>query len=115
MRGYFFAKIIHLVEVNKNCFCTIKSEKTAGGPVMCPLIGEVRLFPYGKIPAGWLPVQVKHCISPHTELYMLIGTRFGGDGKQNFKLPDLQKSPDNDSLRVEGELDVWGRRSVFQF
>ncbi len=79
---------------------------------MCPLIGEVRLFPYGKIPAGWLACAGQTLyITAYPRLYMLIGTRFGGDGKQNFKLPDLQKkSPDNMiyCVAVEGEFpDVW--------
>ena len=84
---------------------------------MCPLI-EKATFPYGKYQPAGSPGRsniVYHCIP---RLYMLIGTRFGGDGKQNFKLPDLQKSPDNMiyCVAVEGEFPMYGsRRSVFSF
>lgn len=54
-------------------------------------IGEIRLFPYNRIPDGWhacdgalLPIQ------QNMALYSLLGTTFGGDGKINFALPDLR-------------------------
>ena len=79
---------------------------------MCPLLGEIRLFPYEKIPDGWLACTgLTLYISEYPKLYMLIGTKFGGDGKQNFKLPDLRKDyPENMMycIAVEGEFpDVW--------
>lgn len=79
---------------------------------MCALLGEVRLFLYGKTPAGWLACAGQTLyISEYPKLYMLIGTRFGGDGKHNFKLPNLQKiSPNNMMycIAVEGEFpDIW--------
>jgi microcystin-dependent protein len=86
--------------------------KPKEGPVMCALLGEVRFFPYGKIPVGWLACtgQILN-ITEYPKLYMLIGTKFGGDGKQNFRLPDLQKeSPENMMycIAVEGDFpDIW--------
>lgn len=79
---------------------------------MCTLLGEVRLFPYMKVPEGWLICAGQTLrISEYPLLYMLIGTKFGGDGKENFRLPDLQeKSPENMMycIAVEGEFpDVW--------
>jgi len=79
---------------------------------MNALLGEVRLFPYGKIPGGWLACAGQTLyIAEHSRLYMLIGTKFGGDGKQKFKLPDLrQKSPENMMycMAMEGEFpEVW--------
>ena len=75
---------------------------------MCALLGEVRLFPYGKIPVGWLACEGQTLyINEYPKLYMLIGTKFGGDGKKFFKLPDLQKkSPENMvyCIAVEGEF-----------
>lgn len=76
------------------------------------LLGEIRLFPYGKAPDGWLTCagQVLF-ISEYPRLYMLLGTRFGWDGKQKFRLPDLrQQSPESMlyCLAVEGKFpDLW--------
>lgn len=75
-------------------------------------LGEIRLFPYGKTPEGWLPCTGQALyVAEHPKLYMLIGTRFGGDGKQKFKLPDLQKeSPENIMycMAATGEFpEVW--------
>jgi microcystin-dependent protein len=54
-------------------------------------IGEIKLFPFNWAPMDWvlcngdtLPIQ------QYSELFALIGTFYGGDGIQNFKLPDLQ-------------------------
>lgn len=79
---------------------------------MNALVGEVRLFPYGKIPAGWLACSGQALyIREYPKLFMLIGTRFGGDGKENFRLPDLQKmAPANMiyCIAVEGDFpDMW--------
>ncbi len=76
------------------------------------LLGEVRLFPYDKAPDGWLNcVGQSLYITEYSKLYMLIGTRFGGDGKQKFRLPDLRKSmPENMHycMAVEGEFPkIW--------
>jgi microcystin-dependent protein len=56
-----------------------------------PFLGEIRLFPYYFVPAGW-----KACdgsllpINDNTALFSLIGTTFGGDGQTTFALPDLR-------------------------
>ncbi len=77
------------------------------------LLGEIRLFPYGKTPEGWLECAGQTLfIAGHGKLYMLLGTKFGGDGKQNFRLPDLrQQAPENLKycIALEGEFpSVWG-------
>lgn len=58
---------------------------------MDPFIGEIKLLPWDWAPVGWhicdgtlLPVQ------PYVALFSLLGTRYGGDGKVNFALPDLR-------------------------
>ncbi|WP_088309890.1 phage tail protein [Novosphingobium sp. B 225] len=54
------------------------------------LIGEIRLFPFDFVPRGWLACDgslIK--ISGHTALYAVIGKAWGGDGIDNFALPDL--------------------------
>ena len=57
---------------------------------MYQFVGEIRLFPYGKIPVGWLRCdgQSLH-ISKYPKLYMLIGTTFGKEGEYYFSLPNL--------------------------
>ena len=56
-----------------------------------PFVAEIRIFPFNFAPRGWawgdgqlLP------LSQNTALFSLLGTTYGGDGKSNFALPDLQ-------------------------
>lgn len=60
-----------------------------------PLIGQIKLFPYGSTPTGWTPCNGnKLPIPENAALYSLLGTRFGGDGVHDFAVPDLrEKSP----------------------
>ncbi len=56
-----------------------------------PFIGEIRLFGFPRVPTGWLACNGQALqIAEHDTLYAVIGTTFGGDGSQTFKLPDLQ-------------------------
>lgn len=54
--------------------------------------GEIRLFPYSKrVPEGWAACEGQTlAIAQYTELYALLKTTWGGDGINNFKLPDLR-------------------------
>lgn len=57
---------------------------------MDAFIGEVRIFPYLFNPAGWLPCGGQQLqIFSYQALYSLMGTRWGGDGKTTFNLPNL--------------------------
>lgn len=56
-----------------------------------PFVAEIRIFPFNFAPQGWafcfgqiLP------LSQNTALFSLLGTTYGGNGKSNFALPDLQ-------------------------
>ena len=56
-----------------------------------PFVAEIRIFPFNFAPNGWawcdgqlLPIR------QNTALFALLGTTYGGDGKNNFALPDLQ-------------------------
>ena len=56
-----------------------------------PFVAEIRIFPFNFAPKGWafcagqlLP------ISQNTALFSLLGTQYGGDGRSNFGLPNLQ-------------------------
>jgi microcystin-dependent protein len=56
-----------------------------------PLVGEIRLVPYNFEPQGWAFCDGRMLeISPHTALFSLLGTTFGGDGERTFGLPDLR-------------------------
>lgn len=54
-------------------------------------VGEIRAFPYGKIPQGWLACNGAILqIQQYAALNSLLGTTYGGDGKTTFALPDLR-------------------------
>lgn len=54
-------------------------------------LGEIRIFPYGTVPKGWVRAEGQELlIQQYSPLYALIGTTYGGDGKVKFKLPDLR-------------------------
>lgn len=56
-----------------------------------PFIGEIRTFPFQFAPRGWLCCDGQMLpISEFMELFSLIGTTYGGDGRSNFVLPNLQ-------------------------
>lgn len=60
---------------------------------MDPFIGEIRPFAFSFAPKGWAFCQGQLMpISQNTALFSLLGTYYGGDGKSNFALPDLQGS-----------------------
>ncbi len=56
-----------------------------------PYIGEIRLFAGNFAPNGWLFCDGQELpISWYEDLFMLIGTTYGGDGQTTFVLPDLR-------------------------
>ena len=56
-----------------------------------PFLAEIRIFPFGFAPVGWAQCNGQLMpISQNTALFALLGTTFGGDGKSNFALPNLQ-------------------------
>ena len=60
-------------------------------PADQPYTGEVRAFPWGTTPQGWLPCDGRALSIPtYSALYTLIGVTFGGDGYSSFNLPDLR-------------------------
>lgn len=56
-----------------------------------PFLGEIRIFAGNFAPTGWAMCngQVLQ-ISQNTALFSLLGTTYGGDGRTNFALPNLQ-------------------------
>lgn len=56
-----------------------------------PFLGEIRLFGFSRVPNGWLSCDGSlQAISVYSDLYVLLGTTFGGDGQNTFGLPDLR-------------------------
>jgi microcystin-dependent protein len=54
-------------------------------------LGEIRLFAGNYAPVGWASCDGSLLlISEYEALFSLIGTTWGGDGRQNFALPDLR-------------------------
>ena len=58
-----------------------------------PFVAEVRIFPLSFAPRGWAFCNGQILpLSQNTALFSLIGTTYGGDGKSNFALPNMQGS-----------------------
>jgi microcystin-dependent protein len=56
-----------------------------------PFVGEIRMFAGNYAPAGWAFCEGQLLpIAENEVLFQLIGTSYGGDGQENFALPDLQ-------------------------
>jgi microcystin-dependent protein len=56
-----------------------------------PFISEIRLMAFGKIPQGWAPCDGRQLpVLQNQALFTLLGTTYGGDGKNFFNLPDLR-------------------------
>jgi microcystin-dependent protein len=58
---------------------------------MDPFVAEIRIFPFNFAPKGWAFCDGQIMpLSQNTALFSLLGTTYGGDGKSNFALPNLQ-------------------------
>lgn len=56
-----------------------------------PFVAEIRIFPFNFAPKGWAFCDGQLLpISQNTALFSLLGTTYGGDGKSNFALPNMQ-------------------------
>ena len=60
---------------------------------MDPFVAEIRIFPFNFAPRGWAWCDGQLLpLSQNTALFSLLGTTYGGNGKSNFALPNLQGS-----------------------
>src|SRR6202035_1621620 len=60
---------------------------------MDPFVAEIRIYPFNFAPKGWAFCDGQIMpISQNTALFSLLGTTYGGDGKSNFALPNMQGS-----------------------
>jgi microcystin-dependent protein len=58
---------------------------------MDPFVAEIRIFPFNFAPKGWAFCDGQLLpLSQNTALFSLLGTTYGGNGKSNFALPNLQ-------------------------
>ncbi len=58
---------------------------------MDPFLGEIRIVGFNFAPVDWALCDGSTVpISQNPTLYSLLGTAFGGDGVNTFKLPDFQ-------------------------
>ncbi|MDT4292121.1 tail fiber protein [Methylomonas sp. MO1] len=56
-----------------------------------PFLGEIRIFGFAYAPQDWAFCNGQQmAIQQQAALYALLGTRFGGDGRNYFNLPNLQ-------------------------
>ena len=56
-----------------------------------PYVGEIRMFAGNFAPAGWALCDGQLLpISENDALFVVLGTRYGGDGQETFALPNLQ-------------------------
>jgi microcystin-dependent protein len=58
-----------------------------------PFLAEIRIFPFQFAPKGWAFCDGQLLpLSQNTALFSLLGTTYGGDGKSNFALPNVEGS-----------------------
>src|SRR5881394_1073944 len=56
-----------------------------------PFLSEIRIFSFGFAPKGWALCNGQLLpINQNQALFSLLGTVYGGDGRVNFALPNLQ-------------------------
>lgn len=56
-----------------------------------PFLSEIRMMSFNFAPRGWALVNGQLLpINQNQALFSLLGTTFGGDGRVNFALPNLQ-------------------------
>lgn len=56
-----------------------------------PFLSEIRMMSFGFAPRGWALCNGQLLpINQNQALFSLLGTTFGGDGRVNFALPNLQ-------------------------
>ncbi len=56
-----------------------------------PYIGEMCTFTFNYCPQGYLPADGRAlALNSNPALFSLLGTTFGGDGRNTFNLPDLR-------------------------
>jgi microcystin-dependent protein len=69
-----------------------------------PFIAEIRMMSFGFAPSGWAQCNGQLLpINQNQALFSLLGTVYGGDGRVNFALPNLQGGEQTHTL-ITGEM-----------
>ena len=56
-----------------------------------PFLGEMRFVAFDFAPSGWMLCAGQSLrVNDHQALFQMLGTTYGGDGRQTFNLPDLR-------------------------
>lgn len=78
-----------------NVTCQIPPDaKVASAQKATQYLSEVRLFASGYCPKDWAAAAGQLLpVGENRQLFKLLGTTYGGDGKQNFGLPNFSKQP----------------------
>jgi len=80
--------------------------------------GEIRIFGFNFPPQNWAQCNGQTvAIMQYQALYTVLGIQFGGDGQNNFQLPNLQgsavcQSGDGPGLTTRDFGDTFGATSV---
>ena len=75
-----------------------------------PFVAEIRIFAGNFAPNGWATCDGQILpLSQNTALFSLLGTTYGGDGRSNFALPNLQgRAPMHSGQGPGLSLRFWG-------
>jgi microcystin-dependent protein len=81
-----------------------------------PFIGEIRVFSFTFAPVGW--AECRGQLMPITQnkaLWSLIETRYGGDGKNTFALPNFEaRAPISQGQGEGSSYDVGDEGGTFK-
>jgi len=74
-----------------------------------PFLSEIKIFAFGWPPRDWAQCDGQILpISQNESLYSLLGTRYGGDGRTSFALPDMRgRTP----MHAKGGTYSFGQKS----
>jgi microcystin-dependent protein len=79
-------RLVHHLAVRRFPLADLKGIRVAN-----PFVAEIRIFPFNFAPTGWAFCDGQILpLSQNTALFSLLGTTYGGDGKSNFALPNMQ-------------------------
>ncbi len=80
-----------------------------------PILGEIRMMSGHQVPEGWAPCDGRLLnVGEHQDLYGLLGTTYGGDGRVSFAVPDLRgRGPVHiNQLHQQGQLFGWENHTL---
>jgi microcystin-dependent protein len=71
--------------------------------------GTMLLVPYNIVPDGWVECNGQTLqIADNQALFALMGPKYGGDGIQNFKVPDMGEAKDANGNPLKWIMYLYG-------